>query len=90
MRKTKEEMAMHECYKRLFAESTPSADFDVLVENATINESGQKEIPFLDYEIDGSRFQEIVDETIKKYKFKGWRARALSVGIHLGCSPKSK
>ena len=39
-----EEKAIWECYRRLYKASTPSADFDELVKNASINESGEKQI----------------------------------------------
>jgi len=44
--------ALMHCYRELYANATPSASFDELLKNATINDRGQKEIPFLDYEIE--------------------------------------
>ena len=34
----KEELALLECYRRLFKQATPSADFDKLCEDATLDE----------------------------------------------------
>jgi len=43
----KEEEAMRECYRKLYKASTPPADFDELVNNASIDENGQKVIDFM-------------------------------------------
>jgi hypothetical protein len=82
--------AFMECYRRLYKESTPSADFDQLMENAPLNERGQKEIPFLEYEIEHKRLEEIISEVAKEFKFKKWQADSFRFGILMGCSPKSK
>ncbi len=63
MKQNKIDDALFDCYRELFANSTPKGDFDQLVENATINDRGQKEIPFDDYEIGEARFQEIIVDT---------------------------
>jgi len=86
----KEEKAMWECYRLLYANSTPSANFDELVENAEFNERGQKEIDFNAYEIEEEKFFEIVDGVLKTNKIKGYRAQAFRNSILLGCSPKFK
>jgi hypothetical protein len=88
MRQNKIDDALFDCYRELFANSTPVGDFDKLVENATINERGQKEIPFDDYEISEERFQEIIKETLTKHKVPKRLHHSFSVAIHLGCSPR--
>lgn len=88
MRQNKIDDALFDCYRELFANSTPVGDFDKLVENATINERGQKEIPFDDYEISEVRFQEIIVDTLKKHKVPKSLHHSFSVAIHLGCSPR--
>ena len=50
MKQNKIDDALFDCYRELFANSTPKGDFDQLVEDATVNDRGQKEIPFDDYE----------------------------------------
>lgn len=90
MKITKEEKLMLECYRQLFAASTPPADFDELVENATINERGQKEIPFMDHEIDQKEFEEIVDSILKSSRLSKWRKEMVKRSVLLGCSPKFK
>jgi hypothetical protein len=86
----KEEQLMLECYRQLFKASTPSADFDNLVENATLNQFGQKEIPFMDYEIDEDEFIQIVDSILKKSRISSWRKESIKRSVLLGCSPKFK
>jgi hypothetical protein len=88
MKKDKITDALWDCYRELFANSTPKGDFDLLVENATTNERGQKEIPFDDYEICEERFQEIIEASIKKHKVPKHLRQQFSVAIHLGCSPR--
>lgn len=90
MRKEKLDQAMWHCYRQLFAHSTPSASFDTLVENATINDRGQKEIPFMDYEIPQKHAEEIINQTIKDFKITKAYQQPFRAGIYLGCSPKFK
>jgi hypothetical protein len=90
MKKDKITEALWDCYRELFANSTPKGDFDLLVENATTNERGQKEIPFDDYEIDEKQFQEIIESSIKRHKVPKRLRQQFSVAIHLGCSPRFK
>jgi len=85
----KDEQIIWDCYRELFASSQPQGDFDELVENATINKRGQKEIPFMDYEIDETTLFKIIDKYKKKFKHN-WKKRAFQTEILLGCSPKSK
>jgi hypothetical protein len=88
MKQDKIDNALWDCYRELFANSTPIGDFDKLVEEATINERGQKEIPFDDYEIDEELFQQIIKDSIKKHKVPKILHQQFSVAIHLGCSPR--
>ena len=70
---SKEDKAMWECYRLLYENSNPQANFDELVENAEFNERGQKVIDFDSYEIEESKFFEIMDDVIKRNKIKGYR-----------------
>jgi hypothetical protein len=88
MKQNKIDDALFDCYRELFANSTPKGDFDQLVENATINERGQKEIPFDNYEISEARFQEIIVDTLKNHKVPKSLHKSFSIAIHLGCSPR--
>jgi len=87
---TKEQEAIRECYRKLYKASTPSADFDELINKAPIDENGQKVIDFMAHEICEHEFSQIVDEVIKKYKIKTRRVTPFKNSIYLGCSPKFK
>ena len=90
MRKvSKEEKLLRSCYRELFTNSEPPADFDELVKNATLNERGEKEIPFMDHEIEDALLYEIIEKYAKQVKPK-WRQPRFKNTILLGCSPKSK
>lgn len=86
--RTKEDQAIYKCYVELFKNSTPSGDFDFLVENASLNKWGQKEIDFMSYEIDEEEYKKIVESTIKEFKIPGWKKQRFRNTIALGCSPK--
>ena len=92
-KKDKITQALWDCLVELFAKSTPSADFNKLVEEAPINERGQKEIPFMDYEIDFDEMEEIIDKHRTKFlkysRNKHFHERQFNFNIYLGCSPKS-
>ena len=91
-KKKRIENAMLDCYRDLFANSTPKGDFDKLMEEASTNEFGQKVIPFMDYEIDEKDFDTILQKYIedKLLKLSKYEKRGFSISIHLGCSPKFK
>jgi len=83
--------AIMHCYRELFANATPPASFDELLKNSTVNEEGQREIPFNDYEIEESKFDEIMADTIKVYKIKGSILKqSFKNTILMNCSPKFK
>ncbi len=68
-----EEKALRECYRKLYKASTPSADYDELLKNATINENGQKVIDYNAHEICEYEFSEIMSDVIKEYNGQGRR-----------------
>ena len=80
------------CYRELFANSTPVGDFDKMMAEADKNEFGQLVIPFMDYELEEEKFEEIVQKHMddKSIKLTPYEKRGFSVSIHLGCSPKFK
>jgi len=73
------------CYKRLYEEATPKANFFEL----PYKDKDSKF--FLDYEIETQTMNEIMEETMKKYKIKRkiWK-QAFRNTVLLGCSPKTK
>lgn len=90
MTQKKIDQLLHETYTLLYANAEPKADFNELLENATINEFGQKEIPFNDYVIDDDITTSILNQMIKKYKLNKYYQRLYSATIHLGCMPRTK
>jgi len=84
------EDVMTSIYTELYAVSEPSVSWNYLIESAELNEQGQKIIPYNDYQIDESIYEEIVKRHLKELKVPKWRKEAISRGILLGCSPKFK
>ena len=82
--------AILECYQLLYLNATPSANFDLLVENAVLNAQGQKVINYDFYEIEGDVFDKIIIDMINKHKIKKGYRKMFERTILLGCSPKFK
>jgi hypothetical protein len=82
--------AAMDCYRELYKEATPSADFDELVANAPINERGQKVVDYNAYRLDKFKYEDIVEKHIKKNKLKGHEAKGFRIEMYLGCGPSSK
>ncbi len=90
MKETKEQKIIWQIYRELYKASTPSADFDELVNSAEKNKKGQKIIPFNDYEISEKDYNEIIDRNIKGKKLTKLGQQMIKNTIALGCSPKFK
>jgi len=86
----RDEKILHELYRRAFARSTPQGDFDSLMENAEINEQGEKVIPYMDYECEEEVLQEVFNSVMKEFRVPVPRRKAFSFHFYLGCSPKTK
>lgn len=80
--------AFMRCYRELYANSTPPASFDKLVEDAKLDDSGRKVIDFMAYSIDEDLANSIIKDTCKMYKLTKYESKAFNTGILLGCSPK--
>lgn len=80
----------HETYERLFAKSTPKADFNELLKNARIDKEGQKHIDFMDYELSREEFEKTLTFMIDNYNIPDYKRAAFKTNIYLGCSPKFK
>lgn len=79
--------AIDKCYEDMF--SAAGGDFKELIANATTNERGEKEIPFMDYEITKREYNSVLNfykSLIRDEYYK----RMFSVTINLGCSPRIK
>jgi hypothetical protein len=88
MRRNKIDDALFDCYRELFANSTPVGDFDKLVEEAELNEWGQKVIPFDDYVIAEETCRNIISDTLTKHKVPKRLHQSFNTAIYLGCSPR--
>jgi hypothetical protein len=82
---------MMDCYRALYAAATPPADFDKLVEEAPVTgwdgAKPIKRIPFEDYKIPKSKYDEIMESIFKKNNLTKKDARRISIEVSLGCSP---
>lgn len=83
-----------DCMCELYANATPKADFNELVQyakdNNVMDQFGRYDIHFEDYEIEEAKFREIFDSYVKKYKIKKPWLYSFTVEIYLGASPKTK
>lgn len=84
------EKILMDIYQDLYQNATPTVDFKELVDNAEINEMGQKVIPFDDYEIDDDKMIKIIEKHLDKNGVPNYQYEAFKNTILLGCSPKSK
>lgn len=77
-------------YQDLYKASTPSADFNELMEKAEINERGQKVIDFNAYEISEENYNDILESNLKSIREPKYKKQMIRNTIALGCSPKFK
>lgn len=80
-RKDRIEEAMNLCYKRLYAFSTPSADFDELIEKYHENQF------WWDYSITEELFEIITEEVMNEYRLRPYEKTGFRQSILLGLSP---
>lgn len=76
-------------YRESYLNSTPTANFDELYENAEIVD-GIRQIPFMDYEIQDNVLLEIIDKHLAKHELSGDEKHNITLEVLLGMSPKSK
>ena len=80
-RKDRIEEAMNLCYKRLYAFSTPSANFDELIDKYRENQF------WLNYLITEELFEIITEEVMKEYKLRPYEKTGFRQSVLLGLSP---
>jgi hypothetical protein len=88
--KNKDEEILFNIYRELYKNSEPVGDFDELFKNATVNERGEKVIPFNDYVISDDKMEEIIKKHLKGNRITKLKQNAFRCSILLGCSPRSK
>lgn len=88
MKTEKLKQKVMDIYTEMYAQATPPADFNKLLENAEINKLGQKVINFNDYILDAK----VGDEIIRKHCrwLRDFDKKQISVAVHLGASPRYK
>lgn len=86
---SKEEEALMECYRRLYAASDPPGDFDEIVELGK-EVDGRKVIPYDAYEIEERVCLDIIDDIVKEYNIPKHNINRFKNSVYLGCSPRFK
>jgi hypothetical protein len=80
-----------DCYRELYKNATPTANFDKLMAESPTNAKGQIDIPFMNYGIESDTLDKIVESFINnpKYKMTKREKQEFKTTIYLGCSPKT-
>lgn len=80
-----------DCYRELYANATPKANFDELMKNSPKNERGQIDIPYMNYGIKEDKLDEIITSFLNdpKHKMTKKEKQEFKTTIYLGCSPKT-
>lgn len=86
----KEDKIIHDIYVDLYKNAIPQGDFEELLANATINEFGQKVIPYMDYEIYPADYEYILNKHLKGKRITKLKQMMIKNSIHLGVSPRFK
>ena len=85
------DIAIMYAYRHLYANATPPANFDKLLEESQLNQYGERVIDFMAYEIEKEVYDKIMEDTIKTFKIKHRIMKnAFRFSIDLGCSPRIK
>ena len=98
-------------YKALYAAATPSADFELLINECKkyvdinghthytetpltkeecLERGWQKDIGYMDYELDEETYAKIVNDKIKEHNLKDFKAEAFKNTMYLGSGPAIK
>jgi len=81
---------INDIYREIYANAEPVGDWDKMLEEAEVNERGQKVIPYDDYVIEEGLMQKIIDKHMKNNKVSEYYQKSFNFEIWLGCSPRSK
>lgn len=84
----KKEKIIERIFTELYAACTTPVDFEILKEESLKNEENITMIPFDDYEIKESIYDEIVERNIKSLRLSKWERQMISATIALGPSPR--
>lgn len=74
-------------YRKLYENSVPSADFDLLFLKAKQNSRGQKEIEYNNFKIKDEIAHMIINKEISRFKISEFEKKQIKTSVYLGCSP---
>lgn len=80
---------IEDCYRELYRESEPSANFDELIEKAPLDEMGRKIIDYENYYLADEKFKEIAEKYKSKMKMNRYEENSFNLAIYLGATPTS-
>ena len=84
------EKLINECVRYIDMQGKIHFTETPLSKEECIERKWQKDIEYMNYELDENTFKQIVEDKIKMYKLKGIKAEAFKNTIYLGCGPKFK
>jgi hypothetical protein len=87
LKKEKVDYIIWSIYRKLYENSVPSADFDLLFLKAKQNSNGQKEILYNNFKIKDEIAEMIIDKELSKFKLLEFEKRQIKTSVYLGCSP---
>lgn len=77
-----------DCYRELYRNATPSANFDELLEKAEVDNDGRKVIDYNSYYLDDEVYHQIVNKYKSKIKSK-YEKQVFNFQMYLGCGPRT-
>ena len=81
---------IYECYRELYREAEPSANFDELLEAAPLDEWGRKVIQYNDYYLPREKFESIANKHKNKMKMNNMEEHSYEFMVYLGATPTCK
>lgn len=84
------EQLMNECKKYVDRNGHTHYTEAPLTKQECMERGWQKDIGYMDYELDEETFKEIVENKIKEHKLKGTKAQAFRNTMYLGSGPTFK
>jgi len=81
---------VEECVKYIDMEGKPHYTETPLTIEECRERGWQKDIGYMDYELEEELYESIVESKIKEHKLRGLRAKAFRNTMYLGCGPKFK
>lgn len=84
------EKLMNECRRYVDRTGAVHLTEEPLSKEECAERGWQKDIEFLNYELDAETYREIVESKIKEHKLTGFKAEAFKNTMLLGCGPAFK